>query len=218
VGKAPGARERILTAAVRRIAAEGIDGVRIARIAMDAGVSTSLVHYHFETRDQLLAEALDYSYAHAGEVRIAAEDPAASSRAARLAAMIDACLPGSEPLRDDWMLWLELWLRAARQPRLRPFAEDLYGRMRAWFAEEIAAGVAEGEFERCDVEDVADRTLALIDGLGVRALIGDPAMTLERARAVAAAALARDLGVGERLTEPGGDKRTVNLTPRSASQ
>ena len=34
-------RERILDAAVRRIAADGIDDVRIARIAMDAGVSTS---------------------------------------------------------------------------------------------------------------------------------------------------------------------------------
>ena len=34
-----GARDRILAAAVRRIASEGIDGVRIARIAMDAGVS-----------------------------------------------------------------------------------------------------------------------------------------------------------------------------------
>jgi hypothetical protein len=90
--------------------------------------------------------------------------------------------------------------------------------MRAWFAQEIAAGVAEGEFERCDVEDVADRTLALIDGLGVRALIGDPAMPLERARAVAAAALARDLGVGERLTEPVTVTQTVNLTPHSASQ
>jgi AcrR family transcriptional regulator len=38
------ARERILAAAVRRIALEGIDAVAIARIAMDAGVSTSLVH------------------------------------------------------------------------------------------------------------------------------------------------------------------------------
>ena len=37
-----GARDRILAAAVRRIASEGIDGVRIARIAMDAGVSTAL--------------------------------------------------------------------------------------------------------------------------------------------------------------------------------
>ena len=37
---------------------------------MEAGVSTALVHYHFDTREALLAEALDYSYAHAGDVRI----------------------------------------------------------------------------------------------------------------------------------------------------
>ena len=74
----PSARERILAAAVRQIAREGIDGVRIARIAMDAGVSTALVHYHFETREALLAEALDYSYAHAGDARISSgELPAA---------------------------------------------------------------------------------------------------------------------------------------------
>ena len=61
------ARERILAAAVGQIAREGIDGVRIARIAMEARVSSALVHYHFETREALLAEALDYSYAQAGE-------------------------------------------------------------------------------------------------------------------------------------------------------
>ena len=44
-------RRRILGAAVRRIAMEGIDGVRIARIANDAGVSAALVHYHFASRD-----------------------------------------------------------------------------------------------------------------------------------------------------------------------
>ena len=65
-----GARERILAAAVERIASDGIDDVRIARIAMDAGVSTSLVHYHFETREALLEQALDYSFELAGDVRI----------------------------------------------------------------------------------------------------------------------------------------------------
>src|SRR5437588_8299634 len=75
----PAARDRILAAAVRRIASEGIDDVRIARIAMDAGVSTALVHYHFDTREALLAEALEYSYAQAGDVRISTgELPVAS--------------------------------------------------------------------------------------------------------------------------------------------
>ena len=61
-------RERILDAAVERIASDGIDAVRIARIAMDARVSTALVHYHFATREALLAEALEHSFATAGEV------------------------------------------------------------------------------------------------------------------------------------------------------
>ena len=110
-----GARERILAAAVERIARDGIDEVRIARIAMAAGVSTSLVHYHFETREALLEQALEYSYELAGDVRLGPEGDAVelgSDR--RLAAMIDQFLPYPGMLERDWILWVELWLRAVR--------------------------------------------------------------------------------------------------------
>jgi AcrR family transcriptional regulator len=194
-----GARERILAAAVRRIAGEGIDGVRIARIAIDAGVSTSLVHYHFDSREALLAEALDWSYTHAADARIDSDDRPAGSHAERLTRMVDQCLPGDPSLRQDWVLWVELWLRAVRHPELRPVAEELYARLHAWFADEIAGGVAAGEFAACDPDQVADHALALIDGFGVRNLIGDSAIGLQRARDGIESALARELGLGERL-------------------
>jgi AcrR family transcriptional regulator len=189
------ARDRILAAAVRRIAREGIDEVRIARIAMDAGVSTSLVHYHFETREALLAEALRYSYARAGDMRIAGGGLDGTTHAERLRSMIDQCLPTTPSLKEDWVLWVELWLRAVRHPELRPVAEELYARMRVWFADEIADGVRAGEFAPCDPDEVADRALALIDGYGIRTLIGDSSVSLERAREAVASALAADLGV-----------------------
>src|SRR5262249_9394403 len=152
----PSARERILGAAVRQIAREGIDGVRIARIAMEARVSSALVHYHFETRDALLAEAIEYSYHRAGEARMGGEDELpAASHARRLQSMIDGCLPTTDDLAEDWVLWVELWLRAARHPDLRPVAEELYARMHGWFRDEIAAGVKDGEFDRCDPDEVA---------------------------------------------------------------
>src|SRR4051794_22684177 len=187
------ARERILDAAVTLIAREGIDDVRIARIAMAAGVSASLLHYHFESREALLAEALEHSYELAGDARISVpeDDPAPATR--RLAAMIDQCLPLDAELRDDWVLWVELWLRAVRHPELRPTAAKLYARMHDWFAEAIADGVQRGEFAPCDEHEVADRVLALLDGYGVRALIGDPGMPIERAREQVWASLARDL-------------------------
>ena len=195
----PSARDRILAAAVRRIATEGIDEVRIARIAMDAGVSTSLVHYHFATREALLAEALEYSYRHAGDARISSGELPVASRVERLQSMIEQCLPTTASLREDWVLWVELWLRAVRHPELRPVAEKLYGRLRGWFAAEIAAGVREGEFRPCDPDEVADRTLALIDGFGIRTLIGDRSVPLQHARLTVQGALTRELGLGDEL-------------------
>ena len=183
-----GARERILAAAVRRIASDGIDAVRIARIAMDAGVSTALVHYHFATREALLAEALEFSFGQAGDLRTMRGD-------GLLRAMVEQCLPLPGEQETEWVLWVELWLRAVRHPELRPFAAEQYARMRAWLAEAIEDGVARGEFVPTDAGAVADRVLALIDGFGVRALLGDPAMPVDRVREEIWAVLARDLGL-----------------------
>src|SRR3954467_2974263 len=189
------ARERILDAAVKLIAREGIDDVRIARIAMAAGVSASLLHYHFESREALLAGALEPSYATAAPARISVpeDEPAPATR--RLAAMIDQCLPLDAELRDDWGLWGGLGLRGGGPPRLRPAGARLYERMRAWFAEAIAEGVAAGEFTAADPARTADRLLALIDGYGIRALNEDPTMPVQRAREEIWAAIAGELGV-----------------------
>ena len=71
---------------------------------------------------------------------------------------------------------------------------EVYGRMRRWFADAIAAGVDAGEFDAgVDPERTADRVLALCDGFGVRTLLGD--LEIERARAEVWAVLSRDLGV-----------------------
>jgi AcrR family transcriptional regulator len=186
------ARARILDAAVKLIAREGIHDVRIARIAMEAGVSPSLLHYHFASRDALLAEALEHSYELAGATRMGGDEPVAS----RLREMIDQCLPLDRALRDDWLLWVELWLHAARRPELRETAARLYARMHAWFMEALVEGIASGEFTVAEPERVVDRLLALIDGYGVRSLAEDPAMSVDRARQEIWTAIARDLGVG----------------------
>ena len=170
-------RERILDAAIARIAGDGIDAVRIARIAMDAGVSTALVHYHFATREALLAEALEHSFERAGQARTDAGEG--------LKDMIEQCLPLPGEQEQDWVLWVELWLRAVRHPELRPTAAKLYERMHVWFKEAI-----EHELPDVDADTTAARILALVDGYGVRALLGDPAMPLERARVEIWASLA----------------------------
>jgi AcrR family transcriptional regulator len=190
------APERILDAACDLIAAEGIDEVRIARVATRAGASTALVHHYFSTREELLEQALVHSFEQAGDERF--QRPAGTKETATeaLARGIGECLPLPGSQEREWVLWVELWLRAVREPALRPVAARLYDRYREWVAGLIRAGVESGEFRAdADAEALADVAMALLDGAGVRALIRDPAMEVEAAQALVAERLAAELGL-----------------------
>lgn len=198
-------RERILDAACEQIADDGIDGVRIARVAMRAGASTALVHHYFSTRDELLAEALAHSFELAADERFDDSAEGEPSATRRLARVIDQCMPRAGAQEREWILWVELWLRAVRDPELRPVAAALYRRYREWIAEAITAGVESGEFEPdADPDELADYAMALFDGLGIRALIEDPEMDLRRAPALIAERLAPRLAIEPRSLLPPG--------------
>ncbi len=190
------ARERILDAAVKLIAREGIDDVRIARIAMAAGVSASLLHYHFDSREALLAEALEHSYEIAGNARLSVpeDEPAPADAPAR---GDDRPVPAARRASCATTGCCGSSCGCARcaTPSCARPRRSLYARMHVWFAEAIAEGVAAGEFTAADPERTADRLLALIDGYGIRALNEDPTMPVERAREEIWAAIAGELGV-----------------------
>jgi AcrR family transcriptional regulator len=196
---APAARERILAAAVLRIAREGIDDARIARIARDAGVSPALIHYHFDSRETLLAEALQYSYDRLGNERVPGDGASPESTSSRLRAMVERYLPLPGEQERDWLLWAELWLRAMRHAELRPTSARLYADMHDWIRDAVAEAIAAGESRDVDPDDFADRLLALIDGCGVRALLADPAMPLDRMRELCWSFVVDELGLDRTL-------------------
>ncbi len=90
---------------------------------------------------------------------------------------------------------MELWLRAVRDPELQPVAAALYARYRSWLTDVIQAGIDSGEFTEVDAHAAADHAMALLDGFGLRALLRDPQMDLDRARRTVAELLAPTLGI-----------------------
>ncbi len=199
------ARERILDAACDVIAEHGIEDVRIARIATIAGVSPALVHYHFATREALLAEALEHSFELLGNFRTTQADAEGWTSAQRLGWMIDQSLPFAGLGDREWRLWLELWGRAARRRELRTVAARLYERYDAWIAEAVEAGIDSGEFSARDAGAVTQRLIAAIDGHGLRVLVGDPAMSPDRARNLIVGALAMELDAEVGAFDPRGE-------------
>ena len=53
------ARGRIVSAGVRCVAREGVAGASMAAIALEAGVSKALLHYHYHDRARLLVEIVE---------------------------------------------------------------------------------------------------------------------------------------------------------------
>ena len=195
--RAESTRERILEAACDLIAAEGIDDVRIARVATRAGASTALVHHYFSTREELLEQALIHSFEQAGDERFG-EPPEADESADRRARAGDRRVPA--PARAAGArVGAVGGAVAARRARARPAP----GRRPALRAlPRVAGGADPGRAPRAassdpsvDLDAVADVAMALLDGAGVRALIDDPAMDVEAARALVAGRLASELGI-----------------------
>ncbi|MGW7528321.1 TetR/AcrR family transcriptional regulator [Streptomyces sp. NPDC054783] len=172
-------RERILTAACEVIAEIGFEKIRMRMVAERAGVSTALLHYHFDTREKLFTEAMTHSFAHtAVDVERDAETAPA---AVVLARILRSLLPSDPELRQDWRLWQELWARALRDETTRAFAVDLYAQLHAWVSGAVRRGVASGEFTPTDVDELSTLVLSLSDGYGIRLMLRDPTVTLDTA-------------------------------------
>ena len=132
-------REAILQAACEAIAEIGFEKIRMHMVAKRAGVSTAALHYHFDTRENLFAAALRYSFEHTGADVYASrgQDDSATERLARI---ISASLPLTPSLRREWSMWQELWCRAGRDPESRTLAIELYRAHHSWIEETLTDG------------------------------------------------------------------------------
>lgn len=156
-------RDRIIDAAVRRVAAGGWGAVSVAAVARDAGVATGTVYRHLADKDALLAAAFRCAAGRElGVVTQAAAGPGAA--AARLEAGLrvfaDRALRGR---RLAYALLAEPAGTAVEAERL-----TYRGGYRGVFRDVLHDGVTAGQIVPHDTEVVA---AALVGAMG-EALIG----------------------------------------------
>ena len=192
-------RRRILSATVEVLRERGFTGTRVADIADAAGTSSGLVLYHFKSLEGALSQALttveDEFYAD-----LEAELGASAGPAARLRRMAEMGA-GAGPAVGDWGLWLEIWVRALRDPGARTTREQLDRRWRGWLRDVVDEGVAAGVFSTDHPQDVTARLAALMDGLAIQLALDDPDMSTDRF--VRLWLQAAELELGTQLLPPG---------------
>jgi AcrR family transcriptional regulator len=186
-------RRQILEAAAEVIAERGLCETRVTDVARRAGTSAALVIYYFETKDRLLTEALTFAddrfYLQAFHELTALDSPRD-----QLVRLIEMSAPSEPDITADWTLWVELWTRARRDQETARKREALDRRWRGTIADIVREGQRAGEFLPVDADQFALRLTAMLDGLAVQALLGDPEVTGDRMRVTCLDMAANELG------------------------
>jgi AcrR family transcriptional regulator len=188
-------RRQILKAAVQVIAEKGLCDTGIKDVADQAGTSPALVIYYFGKKDVLLAEALSFADERFYAQTAGAVAELASARDRLVELVRRSCSVGeSEDDFDEWVLWLDLWARAPRDPDVARDRAAMDRRWRTTIGEIVREGQAAGEFTRIDPDAFALRLAALIDGLAIQVVLEDPEVSGERMFDLCIDTCARELG------------------------
>ncbi|MBI4884103.1 MAG: TetR family transcriptional regulator C-terminal domain-containing protein [Actinobacteria bacterium] len=171
-------RTEILEVTCEVVIERGFAATRIADVAKRLGVSSSLIHYHFDSKEQLLAEAFAH-YARKDVAEMEAEIQAAPTAVAQLDRLVHNYVPeGSGDV--EWMLWIDGWGEALRNPMMRKISQELDEQSAALAERVIRHGITTGEFACGDPAAAAMRVAAVVDGLAVQFAAHDGMMTREQ--------------------------------------
>jgi AcrR family transcriptional regulator len=182
--------DEILRAACRVVVSGGASDLRIGSVAEEAGVSRTLVHYYFTTRQELLRAAFAY-----------AENLRTEALEAELATLRDgaeraerALLRTIEPeLEETPALWNEVWSSLRYDEELRPLVQERY---RAWI-ERIVRLLDDGRHDgsvpkEVDAVGAGWRLAVAADGLDSIVYLG--LIDREEARELLSSCMRRELG------------------------
>ena len=169
-------RAQIIDALIAVMATQGYDGASIGDIARHAGLAPGLVHYHFDSKLEILVEAVR---------TIAARHEAAldaRTAGAPVRERLDAPVRGRDPVRelvafidvhlglgahaapDLLACWVLVVAEALREKRVRTEVERVLASLRARVVDILERGNAAKVFACADVPAAAAALIAIIQG------------------------------------------------------
>jgi AcrR family transcriptional regulator len=205
-------KPQIIAAAAEVLYERGLFDTRIGDIAERAGTSSPTILYYFESKDRLLEEAVEYADREFYD-RLSDGQDRFEHASDKLVHLIEETSLGPGGL-NDYTLWMEIWVRARRDPTVRQSYFRLDRRQRKLIADIVRDGQAAGEFSpEADPDEFALVLSGLLDGLGVQVTLGQPDVSPARMVERCITLASRELGCD--IRQPRGGE-TANKRTRAA--
>lgn len=195
----------IVAAATRALARQGYANTSLMDIAREAGMSKGAVHYHFPSKDALIATVLRQACDAVAERTLEAWK-GEGDLIARMRRGIEALWSVRESHSDEFRVVANLLAQSLHEPTLRPALADYY----RFAAEQVRESVvsqlmAIGLKPRVPLEVLPRLIIAVLDGLAMQSVVDE------------AGALTRD-DVMRTLESLALAMIDVSIPPRSAEQ
>ncbi len=160
-------RESIMRATYCALCKHGYADLTMQDIAEEFEKSKSLIHYHYETKEDLFVAFLDYllDHFHDHVESIESDDPA--ERLRRLLDLFESG-PSDDENRDFQVAMLEILAQApyndAYHEQLQRNSNDLHDLV----ADIVRDGIEAGQFDAVDPDEAATLLLAAVNGVRIR--------------------------------------------------
>jgi AcrR family transcriptional regulator len=194
VGMGAVRREQIVRATVRCLARDGYTRLTMKKVAREAGVSQGILHYYFADKRAILTATLEAASRDVDRRVAAAQSRTGRDPAARLRALVRACLEVAVGRPEFWVVFVEFWGEMMHDRRLREVNAEVYDRTRRLIGRLIADGVRTRRFRAVDPERAAAVVLGLVDGVSLQLTFDPEAFSVAEAARFCDDALVRYLG------------------------
>lgn len=156
-------KQEILEATQQALIEHGYSGLSTEKVADELGRSQSLVHYHYETKDDLLAAFVEFYSERFRGMLSTIEDRAPGERLAAFIALMagNAAVPEVRSLN---LAMYELQADAVRKPVVQEALTGYHETLTDFLVETIEEGISAGVFADEDPRRMADLLLSTLDG------------------------------------------------------
>lgn len=156
--------DEIMEATYQALCEHGYANLTMQRIADESTMTSAAIHYHFDTKEQLMTAFLQHMLERF-EDQIASD---ASDPRERLATFLEAVFAPADAESDFPTALMDLKAQAPYQDGYRTRFQEADERMRSLVAEAVRDGIAAGHFDDADPEIVARFVVTAIDGAHAR--------------------------------------------------
>ncbi len=174
--------EEIMQATYAALCQHGYADLTMQDIADEYGKSTAAIHYHYDTKETLLATFLDYLLQQFVD---SMHDIETTDPEQRLELLLDELLVTLKDNQDLSVALLEMRSQAPYEAAFRERFEQNDEYIQYTLKAVVNHGIDEGTFNDVDAARVTDSLLSIVDGGRTRAVVLDDPEALDVARRTA---------------------------------